>query len=127
MSDRRTCYVAGPMRNYENMNFPAFDQATDDLRYQGWTVISPAELDRDSGYDGSRPPTDFELVEMFQRDLNAIDTVDTIVLLPGWRDSDGVKVELRHASKRKPSRPSLAVYEDGTVTPMEWTPGLVSA
>lgn len=120
--ERKVAYVAGPMRGYPLMNFPAFAQATAVLRAQGWTVISPAEMDQQSGFDGSRNPTEVELLEMFERDLAAVDKVDTIILLPGWEDSEGVKVEIRHASRRKPSRPNLAVYtEAGTVEPIEWT------
>lgn len=39
-------YVAGPMRGYDNFNFPAFDAARDALLKNGYNVISPADIDR---------------------------------------------------------------------------------
>ena len=120
--DRKVAYLAGKMRGVEHMNFPAFAAATAELRAAGWTVISPAEMDVENGFDGSRDPSEAELLEMCERDLAAGDVVDTIILLPGWQDSEGVKVELRHASRRKPLRPSLAVYIGaGEVQPIEWS------
>ena len=46
ISNRKpTIYVAGPMRGYENYNYPAFDRCSRVLREQGWNAINPAELD----------------------------------------------------------------------------------
>lgn len=39
-------YLAGPMSNIPQFNFPAFDDAAADLRARGWDIVSPAELDR---------------------------------------------------------------------------------
>ena len=56
ISNRKpTIYVAGPMRGYENYNFPAFDRCSRVLREQGWNVINPAELDKDAGKPMSDP------------------------------------------------------------------------
>lgn len=38
-------YIAGPMRGYDNYNFPAFWHAATKLRYAGHEVMSPAEID----------------------------------------------------------------------------------
>ena len=46
-----TVYVAGPMRGKKFFNFPAFDDAKEDLESQGFSVISPADLDRAVGFD----------------------------------------------------------------------------
>jgi hypothetical protein len=42
-----TIYVAGPMRGYDDYNYPAFDRQARVLEKQGWKVINPAEMDRD--------------------------------------------------------------------------------
>ena len=47
MERKPTIYVAGPMRGFENYNYPAFDRCARVLRDQGCDVINPAELDRD--------------------------------------------------------------------------------
>jgi hypothetical protein len=41
-----TYYISGPMRNYPDFNFPAFDAAKEDLEARGYNVISPADMDR---------------------------------------------------------------------------------
>ena len=46
-------YIAGPMSGYEDLNYPAFAQTAAVLRNAGHEVVSPAELNPDSG-DGVR-------------------------------------------------------------------------
>ncbi len=90
-----TVYVAGPMRGYDQYNFPAFDRAAGLLRSQGWTVINPAELDRAVGvFEDTDPLPPGFLRAAMKRDLAAICESDAIALLPGWADSHGVAVEL---------------------------------
>lgn len=89
-----TTYIAGPMRGLPKWNFPAFDRAAAVLRARGVTCISPAELDREAGFDehGTEPP---DVRACIRRDLLAIlDHCDTIALLPGWEDSRGCRVEV---------------------------------
>lgn len=76
-------------------NFPAFDAGAKELRADGHEVISPAELDRQSGINehDARLPIDF-LRWAMKRDLAAICECDGIALLPGWEKSSGVAVEL---------------------------------
>lgn len=77
-------YVAGPMSNLPDLNFPAFAAETARLRGLGFEVISPAEVNPDT----STPWEDCML-----RDLQALSTCDGIVMLPGWRDSPGARIE----------------------------------
>lgn len=92
-------YLAGPMRGIVDFNFPAFDAARDDLVAQGYVVISPADLDREAGFD---PRVDsmekFDLDAARRRDLEAVMSVDELVLLPGWRNSKGAKAEVALAA-----------------------------
>lgn len=121
-TSRRVAYVAGPMRGYPRHNFDKFAEVTAALRDQGWVVISPAELDLAVGYDPEVTPTAEQLVEMFERDLDAINKVDTIVLLPGWRESLGVHVELNHAYKIRKCKPELKEWDDESqrAKPLDW-------
>ena len=98
-----TVYIAGPMRGIPEFNFPAFDAARDRWKAWGYDVISPADLDRDAGFD----PTDTGegnshgfLVEAIERDVAMIlymlkpNSRDAIALLPGWENSKGAAVEI---------------------------------
>ena len=55
-----TIYIAGKMRGIPYYNFPAFDAARDRLRECGFSVVSPADLDRDVGFDPATLPPDFD-------------------------------------------------------------------
>lgn len=95
-------YLAGPMTGIPEFNFPAFDTAAADLRSGCFEVISPAELDRESGFDeegmtGNEPLSD-EMVHRFaHQDLNALLSVEGVVVLPGWEQSTGARNEVRIA------------------------------
>lgn len=91
----RTAYLAGPMRGYEDFNFPAFDAAAANLRRVGWTILSPADRDREHGFDETRNTLDgFDLEAAMRDDLRwIIDDADSIILLPGWERSTGAKIE----------------------------------
>jgi len=91
---KKTIYIAGPMRGYPKFNFPAFDEAKEELS-KNWNVISPADIDRAAGFseDGDEPDSTM-LRNMIERDLDAIIwKCDAIALLPGWQRSRGAKVE----------------------------------
>lgn len=88
-------YVAGPMRGYDLWNFPAFDAASEQLRQWGHEVISPAELDRAIGFDEYTGVLPEGFIEgALRRDIEALLKVQAVVLLPGWRASSGVAIEL---------------------------------
>lgn len=103
---KKRIYIAGPMRGYRFFNFPAFDAARDQLESEGWTVVSPADLDREVGFDPTSIPEpdgydwqdlnalSFSLREAVKRDTEAIMSVDAIYLLEGWGKSRGVRAEL---------------------------------
>lgn len=92
---KKVCYLAGPMRGYPLYNFPAFDAARDHLAANGFTVISPADLDRAKGFHPAHD--DFTkdcLKEAVKRDVGALLKVDLVYVLPGFEDSTGVAAEL---------------------------------
>jgi len=100
---REMVYIAGPMRGIKYYNFPAFDSARDRLRSLGYDVCSPADLDRQDGYDAlqdteriewnSCPPELGSLDEVLRRDLRCLLDCDQIYMLPGWQDSKGACAE----------------------------------
>lgn len=87
-------YVAGPMRGYDQYNFPAFFRAERDLIMKGWDVLNPAAMDVAEGFDGSTEPTEEFISVAIHRDVQTIlHRADAIALLPGWRNSVGATAE----------------------------------
>lgn len=87
-------YIAGPMRGYKDFNFPAFDTAEAKLKHEGWDTISPAQMDRDIGFDELKDvPTQEWIDDAIARDINAIMGCDAICLLDGWEKSTGANAE----------------------------------
>jgi NTP pyrophosphatase (non-canonical NTP hydrolase) len=91
-----TYYLSGPMRGIPEFNFPQFYEA--EAALWGWVpdqdldfarVLNPA---RDFGGDPNRPYADY-----MQADLEQVLRSDVIVLLPGWRESEGAGREVRVA------------------------------
>lgn len=93
-------YLAGPMRGYSLSNFPAFDRATEDLRDEGFHVLSPAEVDRANGfseYDAEALLT-FDLESALADDLVYVcKEADGLAMLPGWEQSMGARAEVSAA------------------------------
>ena len=100
-------YLAGPMRNIPEFNFPAFHAAAAKLRADGHEVFNPAErdVDRHGGVDISKGNATgdeavaakehgFDLNIALLEDLTFICLhAEAIVLLPGWRNSKGTTAE----------------------------------
>lgn len=80
-----TLYTAGPMRGRPDFNYPAFNALAARLRADGFTVNCPAE---NFGGDSTH-----EYSEYMNLDLRMVLDSDGIVLMPGWRDSEGARLE----------------------------------
>jgi len=94
-------YLAGPMSNIEHYNFPAFDAAAAQLREAGHEVFSPAENDRENGFDATglkgheAAEHGFSLRTALKQDLSWIcDHAEGIALLPNAWGSKGARAEL---------------------------------
>lgn len=85
-------------------NWPAFERAALLLRTQGWAVVCPTEMDEATGVVSVlRSPLktvlsvdlaeSFDVNEALARDLVAIQSCDTIHMLPGWKGSQGATLE----------------------------------
>ncbi len=80
------CYIAGPMTGIPGHNYPAFNALAAALRDGGYEVFNPAEnFGGDTGYHRSL---------YFRADLPALLQSDSLILLPGWRDSVGASLEV---------------------------------
>lgn len=77
-------YIAGPMTGYPDHNHPTFTAAAEWLRGAGFRVISPHELHQPGAH-----PWDWYL----RRDLAELVKCTRIVMLPGWDDSRGARLE----------------------------------
>lgn len=95
-------YIAGPMSGHELFNFPAFDAARDLLLNVYWQPVSPADIDREYGfdpaslpsdYDWSKLPDDLDMKEVVERDIKALLECDAIFMLNGWEKSVGARAE----------------------------------
>lgn len=96
-------YLAGPMSGYPQMNIPMFDRVAQLLREWDYDIVSPAELDDEdtrkaalANLDGSG---DGECNgqtwgDFLARDVKLIaDGVQGIILMPGWENSRGARLE----------------------------------
>jgi len=82
-------YLSGPMSGIPDNNAPAFKLAAAHLRFQGYEVVVPHELDHNDR--GSKTWGDF-----MGRDIKLIadGDFDGIVMIPYWEKSNGARVEL---------------------------------
>ena len=98
-------YLAGPMSGVPQFNLPLFDKATEELRRQGYEIVSPAELDKpDIRAACLASPTGASTHEtngggtwgdFLARDVKLVsDEVDGVILLPDWQKSRGARLEV---------------------------------
>jgi len=81
-------YVAGPMSNIKDFNYPAFNLVAAELRAQGHHAENPAE----------NPAPPCGSWEAYMRMAIAqLVTCNEIHMLPGWKESRGAKVEYQLA------------------------------
>lgn len=104
-------YVAGPMTGIAEHNYPAFAAVAAELRGMDVEVVSPHEL-----HDGDRSRSHEYYM---RRNLRAMLECDELVLLPGWINSAGARLEVEVAAAC-----GLRINEllaiGGQVTPLTW-------
>jgi hypothetical protein len=95
----KSIYISGGMSSYPQSNFHAFDYARDLLVFEGWFVFSPADHDRELGFDptnGSIQETGWTpemMAAAADWDLTVIQHADAIYMLEGWELSKGARAE----------------------------------
>lgn len=98
-------YIAGPMTNLPEFNYPAFYRAAEKLAAAGIEPINPARPD---GREGCR-----EWLDFMRASLLDIAECDGIATLPGWGESRGAALEVHIArSLDLPVRPVEAWLEE---------------
>jgi nucleoside 2-deoxyribosyltransferase len=116
-------YIAGPMTGYEHYNEAAFLRAESEWRKAGHDAVTPWEANhavwqKHFGRDFN-PRTEVcdyghpLLREILAADLALLASADIVAVLPGWRKSRGVAVELTVAASM-----GLPVYDAITREPL---------
>jgi hypothetical protein len=100
-TDIKTLYVAGPMSNRPQNNYPAFNAAAATLRARGFTVVNPAESGAEDGWAS--------YVDLLKDDLRMLLDCDGVATLEGWWESVGARNEVQVAGILK--MPVRSVYE----------------
>jgi hypothetical protein len=99
----RVIYLSGPMSGYPEMNYPLFHRVAAALRAQGHRVYNPAEFEHsESVFPLRRAMAEYARFICIE--------ADTIVLLPGWAKSLGVRAELALAENCRLD----VLFHDGT-------------
>lgn len=85
------------MSGLPQSNFPAFYEAADVLRDQGWEIVSPAELDDEEEKANALAgrPSKSSWGDFLARDVKMIADggIEGIVFLPRWWTSRGARLE----------------------------------
>lgn len=96
-------YIAGPMTGLPGLNFPAFHAAAAEQRAAGHEVINPAEIN--GGADELVAHAEMSFSERdahwracMRNDITQLMTCNRIVLLNGWWNSRGARLE-RHIAE----------------------------
>jgi len=110
---RPRVYIASKMSGIPAFNFPAFDRMRIELTSKGFDVVSPADIDREHGFDGTEwliahPDWDWNVIpdhcdyeEIMKRDFEALKTCDAIVMFGEYSDSKGALRERAYAFDHK--------------------------
>lgn len=115
-------YLAGPMTNLPEFNFPEFNRVAKELREQGYFVLNPAEKDGEvvensSGYktgDSHKAIKDgFDFREAYLWDVMAVIQSDGIYMLTDWEQSAGARGEHAVAVAMKRHFPDYKIMYQG--------------
>lgn len=81
-------YIAGPMTNLPEFNYPAFHRAAEQLDAAGYQPLNPARRGVVEGKEWS---------DYLREALADVVRADGIAVLPGWQNSRGARLEVHVA------------------------------
>lgn len=94
----KTIYISGPMKNMTDGNMPAFDEAEKQLKQLGFDVLNPhaiSEIVNMRFFEMGKIP---EYEDYLREDIiQMLSKCDKVLVLPGWRNSKGSKLEIANA------------------------------
>jgi hypothetical protein len=105
-SKDKTYYLAGPMSNIPQFNYPAFHRIAGKLRDKGYVIESPAELDTPEQQEEALKSPDGDASKFVNKtgitwgdtlakDVKLVsDVVDGIIAMPTWYKSKGARLEV---------------------------------
>lgn len=92
-------FLSGPMTGIKDYNFPLFNHVAEVFRECGYEVVNPVDICKK--YKKERVLSDKAVFDaMIAEQQEAERTCKVLVLLPGWEDSKGVRLELKTAIEK---------------------------
>jgi hypothetical protein len=94
----KTIYISGPMKNITDGNMQAFDKAEKQLVGLGYDVLNPHKIGEELNirfFEMGKVP---EYEDYLKEDIiQMLAKCDNVLVLPGWRQSKGSKLEIANA------------------------------
>lgn len=98
--EQNKIFISGPMTGYEQHNYPLFEKVEDMLTIAGYKCVNPAKIGMK--YDPEKVDQNKKLYKAMEKEIQEAEkTCNTILLLPGWEKSVGVRLELQTAIRMK--------------------------
>lgn len=93
---KKRIFLSGPMTGIKDFNFPLFNAVAEKVRGLGFEVVNPVDICKK--FKKERVLADKTVFEqMINEQQEAERTCDILMLLPGWENSKGVRLELKTA------------------------------
>ena len=94
----KTIYISGPMKNMMDGNLEAFDKAEKQLVKLGYSVLNPHKICEELNirfFEMGKIPTYEDYLK--EDIIQMLSKCDKVLVLPGWRQSKGAKLEIANA------------------------------
>ena len=93
-------FISGPMTGYVLHNYPIFEQVEKCLKAAGYECVNPVSIL--SKYNPDKVDSDNALYCAILNEIREAErTCNVLLLLPGWEDSVGSRLELQTAIESK--------------------------
>ena len=94
----KTIYISGPIKNMTDGNLKAFDKAEKQLKEMGYETLNPHKIGEELNirfFEMGKVP---EYEDYLKEDIiQMLAKCDALLVLPGWRNSKGSKLEIANA------------------------------